>query len=194
MMAGDERGVPDLIPRPDPSLMTSAAVNEAKNELRRELAALREILEARMDSADADRRLVLQIMDERREEIRRRFAERDIRFDERDQARQEAVRTALDAAKELSDARDAAADKAIAKFETSVREQIAQLGELGESGRAQLSTQIQGLKERLDRSEGGRTGAGEYRTESRLNVNLVITAVIAVVAILSLLVLYAAKK
>ena len=187
------QGIPDLVPRPDPTLLTASAVRDATEVVRREIAALREVLEARMDSMDNERRLLLQVMDERTEETQRRFTERDLRFSERDQSRTEAVRTALGAAKELSDARDAAADKAIEKFEASVREQIAQLGELAESARQQLSTQIQGLKERLDRGEGGHAGAAEYRTERRLDTGLNYTAASVLLGFLVLAIsLYAA--
>jgi hypothetical protein len=159
----------DLIPRPDPTALTATAIANAKEDLRRELAQLREILEARMDSMDHERQLLLQIMNERAAEIDRRFGERDLRFRERDQARQDAVRTALDAAKELSDARDASADKAIEKFEISVREQISQIGELAASARQQLDTQIRALEKRLDRGEGETGGAAGYRTQRRLD-------------------------
>jgi hypothetical protein len=182
------------VPVPDPTTLTEAAVQKAKDDVRRELAGLRELLEKRMDCQDAERRLLLQIMDERTAETNRRFAERDVRFDERDRSRQEAVRTALDAAseavrtalaaaKELSDARDAATDKATGKFETSVREQIAQLGALSAANRDQLSTQIQALKERIDRGEGSETGASGYRAERRLDMGQVIAAMAVIVAV-----------
>jgi small-conductance mechanosensitive channel len=173
-------------PVPDPTALTTEAVERATAQFRRELAGLREVLEARMNCADAERRLLLQIMDERSAQIQQQFAERDARFAERDQARQDAVRTALDAAKELSDARDAATDKATGKFEDSVRTQIAQLGALAESGRDQLGSQIQALKERLDRGEGSDTGAAGYRTEQRLNTSSLVGiagTVLALVAI-----------
>jgi hypothetical protein len=185
---GEQRLTGDLVPRPDPTVLTATAVRQAKEDLRRELAQLREILEARMDAMDHARALLLQIMDERAAEIQRRFDERDLRFSERDTARQDAVRTALEAAKELSDARDGAADKAIEKFEAAVREQIGQIGELAESGRQQLSTQIQALKERIDRGEGSASGAQGYRTERRLDYGAIVAALAAVIALAAVLV------
>lgn len=197
MAADDPRpglqGLPDLVPRPDPTLLTNAAVREASEVARRELSALREILEARMDRMDAERGLLLKIMDERSAEIDRRFTERDLRFTERDHARQDAVRTALDAAKDLGDARDAAADKAIEKFEASVREQIAQIGELAESGRQQLSTQIQALKERMDRGEGGTVGAKDYRTERRLDTGQMLQVLVVAGLVIGLIISYIHK-
>ena len=180
-------------PVPDPTTLTNELVGKARDDLRREIGSLREILEARMSQMDAERGLLLKIMDERTAETQRRFDERDLRFGERDAARTEAVRTALNAAKELSDARDASADKAIEKFEVSVREQIAQIGELAESGRQQLSTQIQGLKERLDRGEGGDAGAATAKTERRLDTGQAYTAASVLLGFLVLaLSLYAA--
>lgn len=181
------------VPVPDPTTLTTEAVERATAQSRRELAALREILEARMDSMDGERRLLAQVMDERAEQVQRQLAERDIRFSERDRARQDAVRTALDAAKELSDARDAATDKATGKFEDSVKTQISQLGALAESGRDQLGAQIQALKERLDRGEGSDVGAAGTRTEQRLNISQVIAALAVLVAVITA-VLYATKK
>jgi small-conductance mechanosensitive channel len=180
-------------PVPDPTALTTEAVERATAQFRRELAGLREVLESRMNCADAERRLLLQIMDERSAQIQQQFAERDARFAERDQARQDAVRTALDAAKELSDARDAATDRATGKFEDSVKAQIGQLAALAESGRERLAAQIQALKERLDRGEGSDTGAAGIRTEQRLNISQVIAAAAVLVAIVSFI-LYAVKK
>jgi phage protein D len=180
-VAGDpDSGQRDWRPTPDPTTLTAEAVARATADLRREIAALREILEARMDAADAERKLLLQIMDERKQQIEQRFAERDERFSERDKARQDAVSTALAAVRELSGARDEAADKAIAKFEVSVREQISQIGELSESGRRQLGTRIDALKDQFstefralakvqDREQGVTSGALGWRTERRLD-------------------------
>jgi hypothetical protein len=187
------QGPGDLIPRPDPTALTASAVSQAKEDLRRELAALREVIEARLDAMDNERRLLLQIVDERHAETGRRFAERDIRFSERDAARQDAVRTALDAAKNLSDARDESTAVAGNKFEASVREQIAQLGALASANRDQLSTQIDALKERIDRGEGSTTGAAGYRSERRLDVGQVMAGVAVLIALVSLI-LYVAKK
>ena len=181
------------VPIPDPTTLTTEAVERATGQFRRELAGLREILEARMDAMDGERRLLLQVMNERSDQVQRQLAERDLRFGERDTARQDAVRTALDAAKELSDARDAATDRATGKFEDSVKTQISQLGALAESGRDQLSAQIQALKERLDRGEGSDVGAAGTRTEQRLNTSQVIAALAVLVAVIAAI-LYAVKK
>ena len=45
----------DLVPRPDPTKLTTEAVATATTQYRRELFALRELVETRMDGADADR-------------------------------------------------------------------------------------------------------------------------------------------
>jgi len=189
----DWSGLPNLVPRPDPSSLTITVIAQAKEDLRRELAALRETLEARLDAMDNERRLLLQIVDERHAETGRRFEERDLRFAERDTARQDAVRTALTAAKDLSDARDASTDKAAGKFEDSVREQIGQLGALASANRDQLSTQIESLKERIDRGEGSTTGAAGYRSERRLDMGQVMAGVAVLIALVSLI-LYVTKK
>jgi uncharacterized membrane protein YdbT with pleckstrin-like domain len=174
------------IPIPDPTALTI-------DLLRREISSLQAILEARMDAMDQARGLLLQIMTERGAETERRFHDRDIRFDERDKARTDAVRTALQSARDLSDARDAATDKAGEKFEASVREQITQLSVLAAANRDQLSTQIDALKERIDRGEGGQAGAKDLRSESRLNLNAVVSAAAVLIALVSFI-LYVTKK
>jgi hypothetical protein len=168
-LVSSSRGDDDLIPRPDPTALTATAVRQAKEDLRRELSALREVLEARMDRADTERKLLLQVMDERADGIERRFAERDARFAERDEHRVDAVRVALDAARELNDERDKSTEKASGKFEESVREQIGQIAALAEASRDVLDAKISTLKERLDRGEGAAGGAQGYRTERRLD-------------------------
>jgi hypothetical protein len=183
----------DLIPRPDPTALTATAVANAKEDLRRELAQLREILEARMTAMDNERKLLLQIMNERSAEVDRRFGDRDTLFTERDAARQEAVRTALAAARELGDARDVATDKANEKFETSVREQMRQLAELASANRDLLDGKIDALKERIDRADGTLSGAAGQRTERRLDTGLNYTAASVLIGFLLLAVaLYAA--
>jgi hypothetical protein len=178
-------GQPDWRPRPDPTALTAIAVNQAKEDLRRDIAALREILEARLDSMDNERRLLGQFGDERHAAVERRFAERDIRFTERDAARQDAVRTALQAAKELSDVRDAATEKAGDEFKGSVRESLTQLGALAAADRDQLSTRITALEKRMDRGEGGQAGAAETRTERRLDTGQLLGIIGAIVAVVS---------
>jgi len=183
----------DWRPIPDPTLLTTQAVEQAATAFRRELAALREILEARMDASDDARKLLLQIMNERAAEVDRRFTDRDTLFTERDGARQEAVRTALAAARELGDARDIATDKANEKFEASVREQMRQLAELASANRDLLDGKIEALKERIDRSDGTLSGTSAARTERRLDAGLNYTAVSVVIGFLILAVaLYAA--
>jgi hypothetical protein len=179
------------VPVPDPTALTAEAVATAKDELRRELAATREILETRMRAMDQERRSILRIMDEQKTEIERRFIERDSRYDERDRARQDAVLTALNAARELNDARDAATEQASQKFEAAIREQIQQTAVLFQAGRERLDTKIEGLKERIDRGEGGTTAASVDRAERRLdygNIVALVSALIAAAAVIVLIV------
>jgi hypothetical protein len=182
------------VPVPDPTRLTT-------EQLHRELGSLREILEIRMNSMDHERQLLLQIMDERTAEIERRFADRDIRFDDRDKARQAAIIIALGAAKELSDAHDVATANATEKFEASVRVQLASLGQLAAANRDLLEGKIEALKERIDRGEGSTSGARSERTEqraghgeSRLNQGTLISFALLAVAVISLILLYATKK
>jgi hypothetical protein len=179
------RGPDGFVPVPDPTTLTTEAVDRATAQYRRELHAVQEVIEARLTCMDTERKLLLQLMDERASAIERRFAERDERFNERDVHRVEAVKVALDAAQELNDARDAATDKASGKFEQSVREQISQLAALAEASRQVLAAQISTLKERVDRGDSAAVGALTQRSETRLNASQLVAIIGLIVLIVS---------
>jgi len=169
------------VPVPDPTTLTT-------EQLRRELNGLREILEARLDSMDHENELMRQLIDERRDEIAQRFAERDIRFNERDESRQSALRLALDSARELVNQRDEATTKASEKFEQSVRLQITQLEQLSSANRDVLDGRINDLKERIDRGEGSTAGVAQQRGELRLDRGVGINSAVAIIMSVSVII------
>ena len=202
MAASTEGG--DWRPVPDPTLLTTA-------QLLRELGALRELIETRLDGMDRATALlsetvnrtptviqteishVRELTDERFAGIGKQFTERDVRTEQAAKAAKEALDAALLAAKELvsqqNEANAAAADKA----EQSTIKQIDQIGIRIDTMQKALDDRLTELKERIDRGEGGAAGAAGHRTEQRLNLSQVV-AVAAVLIAAASLILYALKK
>jgi hypothetical protein len=216
MAADDPHDPGELLPRPDPTRLTT-------DQLRRELSALREILTARLDAMDVATRLLSETVnrtptqiqteimhvrelmteklgslggaaDEKFNSISQQFRERDTRTDQAAKASKEALDAALLAAKELvsqqNEANAAAADKA----EQSTIKQIDQIGIRIDTMQKALDDRLTELKERIDRGEGSTSGAAGQRTESRLNVGSLISVLLLVFAALTFLILYATKK
>jgi len=201
----------DLIPRPDPTTLTANAVNQAKTDLRNELAIQREILEAqlsavkdaigeRLDAADAANLLRLKAFDripadvnerighlkelhnERFASIALQFKERDERSAQLAKTQDEALKAALQAARELNSAQGEANKEANAKTEVSFSQQI-----------KAIEDKVEVINGRLNRGEGSAAGSAEHRSEARLNLGQVMAGVAVLIALVSLI-LYVTKK
>jgi len=188
-----EPGGRDWRPVPDPTLLTTA-------QLLRELGTLRELLETRLDGMDRATELlsatvnrtptviqteiahVREVIDEKFVAVEQRFAERDVRFTQQNEANAEALKAALTAARELGELQTRANALANAKTEESVSQQLKSLAE-----KIDVNTQ------RIDRGEGSDSGAAGSRTEQRLNVSQVIAALAVAAAVVSII-LYALKR
>ncbi len=123
------------IPIPDPSLLTT-------DQLRRELASLRDLLEARLTATERASELfkdtllripteseknvksLKDVQDEKFESIKKQFEERDIRTKATDESTVVAVNTALQAQKEAAHAQQQANMLTFAKLEASITKQI----------------------------------------------------------------------
>jgi hypothetical protein len=185
MAADDPHDIGELLPRPDPTRLTT-------DQLRRELSALREILTARLDAMDRATSLldatvnrtptiiqteishVRELMNEKFTAVEQRFHERDVRFDQQNQANAAALDAALRAARELGDLQSKANALANAKTEESVTQQLKALTE-----KIDVNTQ------RLDRGEGSMTGAAGVRTESRLDRGQITSVIVAIISAVS---------
>jgi hypothetical protein len=211
MAADDPRNGPgELLPRPDPSRLTT-------DQLRRELSALREILQARLDGMDAATKLLSETVnrtptviqteishlrelmneklgslggqaEEKFASIGLQFAERDIRTQQASTASSQALAAALQAAKEAVFEQAQAAAKAAEKTELSFTKQIDQIG-------LRIDTVIKGyddrlteLKERIDRGEGQSAGASGERTEQRLAIGSVVAVIGAIIGAAAIIV------
>lgn len=200
MAADDPRD--GRVPGP-PSLTTE--------ELRRDVSALREILQARLDGMDRATVVLSETVnrtptaiqiavshlqelhDERFKSIALQFTERDVRTEQAATASASALAAALQAAKEAVFEQAQAAAKAAEKTELSFTKQIDQI-------QVQITTVAKGfddrigeLKERIDRGEGTDSGAAVQRTDQRLNMSQVIAGIAALVTVITLI-LYVIKK
>jgi len=131
------------VPAPDPTTLTT-------DQLRREIGALREIIETRLNGSDkaiellqgrtdklpafiSDQILSLKVLHEEKfESVQRQFEERDIRSNKLADAGQLAIKDALQAAKELVANQNTSNEKAIVKNELNTAELLKALdGKIG---------------------------------------------------------------
>jgi hypothetical protein len=182
-----QENIGTLVPRPDPTLLTT-------EQLRRELAALRELLETRLDDMDKATELLSatvnrtptevdkqithlrELQDQKFQSIALQFIERDAR-----------VEAALQSAKELVTAQNEANTSAATKTEASFTKQIDQTGAIISTLEKTMDVRITELKERLDRGEGGTAGAESSRNEFRANWGLIVGIATAAASITALI-------
>jgi hypothetical protein len=172
-------------------------------ELRRDVSALREILQARLDGMDRATELLSETVtrtptqiqteishvreliqeklgslggqaEEKFASIELQFVERDVRTNQAATASAQALAAALQAAKEAVFEQAQAAAKAADKTELSFTKQIDLLLAQIKALSDTFTDRLAELKERIDRGEGSEKGAAGQRTESRLNANLVV--------------------
>lgn len=200
------------VPIPDPTSLTAAAVDQAKEDLRREIAGLRELLETRIEAMseemhqtwarhEGDIRLEQVEREALREVVFEKFHERDLRFTQKDKARQSAVDAAIATGRELAETKMLASQAASDKFQEAVLRQIETQGSLNTEARERLADQIRGLEQRLDRGEGVKQGTietelarqREHERESRSASNrlLLLGVAVSVVVIMVNIVLFA---
>jgi hypothetical protein len=172
------------VPIPDPSLLTT-------DQLRRELNALRELLEARLDAmdkatvllrddvirvpTDIDRQVtnLHAFFNERFASVARQFEQREQRYHASEEANKRAIDAALASQKEMAGAQNASNAAAIIKSEASVVKQIDSIMALMTTTTTSLNDKIGIINGRLDRTEGKSTG-----------VSAIVAGGIAVVAVL----------
>ena len=168
------------VPNPDPSLLTT-------QQLRDGMLGLKELIGARLDAMDTatDLRLEMfkglpddierriahlrEVQDEKFHTIDNQFRERDVRTTQASGAADDALKAALQAAKELVGAQGEASAAAAVKSETSFTKQIDQIGTIIQTLEKALDARITELKERIDRGEGSSSGADQGRADRRLD-------------------------
>lgn len=203
-------------PVPDPTKLTTDAVNAATDQWRRDLAAMARTIEARLDAMDtaadlhrqfaddAIKTIPIQILharnltDEKFASIGRQFTERDTRTEQTQRTSKEALDAALLAAKELVNTQNESNAKSAEKTEASFTKQIEQIGDLIRTGAAATAQQIADLKERIDRSEGGERGRStqvvETRSQQNTQAQVLGVALVAIGILASVLIAYLANR
>jgi hypothetical protein len=208
-MAKMANGTPGLVPRPDPTLLTTEQLN-------REIASLRVAMEARMDAGDkaillvheeTGRRLdslakfretevncVREVMDEklralderliaRDKEVSTRFQERDTRSEREARDNKIAVDAAFAAAKEAVAENNKSSALATDKSEAGFTKQIDQLTLLIETRAKASDDKIDDIKEQLSNRRGNDQG----RLDSRTFVFALMGLIIAIISAAALI-------
>jgi hypothetical protein len=204
-----------IIPNPDPSVMTTVQLDRAiggvtenfAGQLRavavrvdgmekaatlmhedmvrvptvldREIKSARELLEAKLAN-------IFDVVTERFARVDVMFSEGSRREKDLSVARDLALTNALNAAKEAVAEQNKANTAAITKSEISFSEQLKQLANTADQAYRSINEKIDDVKSRLDKGEGGVSGAQSSRSESRLDYGQLMTFVMAAVALVSL--------
>jgi hypothetical protein len=189
-----------------PTCAASAGANEDPSELTvkllsRELANLRQIMEARMDGSDKIVGLLQGALQARPDVITKevghlkvlheeKFASIDTQFKERDTRAEQtskdskvAVDAALQAAKEAVGEQNKSSALAIAKSETATAKQLDQIGINIQTTTANLNDKIDDVKVRLLTLDGKLIGGNANKDDHRSNLAVGIAALGALVAI-----------
>jgi len=151
-------------------------VNRTPTAIQTAVASLRDVYDERFGSIE-------KIDAERFSSIAMQFRERDVRTEQAAKGGKEALDAALLAAKDLVAQQNEANRGEAAKTEQNFTKQIdAQAARIDE------------LKERIDRGEGQTTGVSGQRNETRMNMGMAVSVGLLIVTVLTLVVLYVAKK
>jgi hypothetical protein len=156
------------VPVPDPTKLTTDAVNAALDITRREMKALEEQLTGRMNAMDGREK-------ERIEWMKERFT----RVESLRVEQKEDVKAAVDAAL-------AAQKEAINKSEQSTKEQISALSTTATTAYDSIRRDIDDLKGRVTVVESVKVGIAERRSQATSSVNLWIGVLSAIAAFLGL--------
>jgi hypothetical protein len=155
-------------PVPDPTKLTTDAVNAALDITRRELVALKDLLGQRMDGMDHAESSRYQMMEERFARVEQ------LRIEQKNDA-SAAISAALAAQKE-----------AIGKSEAATKEQITALGTTATTAYDALRRDIDDLKSRVTIVEAMKTGASEQKQSMASGAQMAIAILGLLVAVLSI--------
>ena len=180
--------------RADPTELTT-------RQLQRELANLREVLEAKMTKTDALIELLQaahvsspdaitkeighlqRLHDEKFLAIQTQFRERDTRTEQTAKDSKVAVDAALQAAKEAVGEQNKSSALAIAKSETSTNKQLEQIGGTISAVTTSLNDKIDDVKGRLTTMDGIVKGGNAVKDDGRANVAIAVAAIAALLTV-----------
>jgi ribosome-binding ATPase YchF (GTP1/OBG family) len=195
-------------PIPDPTTLTREAVDRAVAQWQRDLAAVREIIEARLDAADTATTLRLTVTEQNSDSLREvllsrilnveavsnerfaaiatQFAERDTRTVLAADESRVSLKAALDAAKEAVSEQNKANSLAIGKSEDATKERLDALALLMTASSKSLEDKIGEAVRRLDRGEGRAVGLTDGAKILIAAVGLIATAATLIGAVIAL--------
>lgn len=183
--------VPDLVPRPDPTKLTLAALREAIERLEKQiadqitglktlhdsdLAALRELLEAKIDAAHDEHSRIEQLGYAEQRAIAQRFKLQEATRLEMKHDNTQAVSAALAAAKEF-----------VLQQNAATKEQLVALAANWGTGHAALTSMVDDIKMRVAAVEAIRLGGKESQSTVYAFVGVALTVVWVAIALLALL-------
>jgi len=173
----DVPDAPDWRPVPDPTLLTT-------QQLLRELAALRELLETRIGALD---RLLSRRMDDADKAISAALASAEKAVTKAETSAERRFEAVNEFRKTLSDQASTFIPRG--EYDTAYD---ALTGRVTANAERVAALELR-LTSRLDRGEGSDAGAAGQRTDQRLNMSQVIAGIATLVAVVTL-VLYVVKK
>jgi hypothetical protein len=191
------------VPVPDPTVLTT-------QQLVREIAALREIFEAKIDghskifdarvvSADSSIKLIRDLIhnipssidekvgnlrtlhDEKFKSIEKQFVERDTRTEQAAVGTKTAVDAALQAAKEANAESNRSISAASTKQEGAFSKQIDQQGILIAATTCGTEDKISDLKDRVQALESSKLATAGTKDESRANLSLIVSGIVVLI-------------
>jgi hypothetical protein len=205
-------------PVPDPTVLTDAAIAKAVVLLTQYIDGKVSKIETRLDGSDLATDLRLRTIDnvpdligkdvshlellhdEKFRSVDQRFVERDIRAEREARDNKVAVDAAFAAQKEAASKTDDSNQKAIDKSEAATAEKITKLNELFSTTIDGLGDKIDDVKDRINRIESAASGRIEQRTEhtqdrsaTYATIGLIITSIIAAIAIIGFIVAEAGR-
>ncbi len=196
----------DSRPVPDPTELTSRALNRIEKTVRDYIDAQVSIRDERLRGIDAATQLRLDtikhipdridekvatlsaLTDERVRSIGVQFVERDTRAEREARDNKVAVDAAFAAQKEAAAKQDEGNQKAIDKSEIATAEKIEKLAELFRTTVEGLSDKIEDVKDRVGRIESVKAGAIENRTGLYATLGIIASLLLVGVAILGVIV------
>jgi hypothetical protein len=187
------------IPNPDPSVIATANLEEAKASLRREMAWQREEQKGWTDALQlllqGEIRRVESVSNEKFHRVEGSFIERDTRTEQTAAGVKIAVDAALQAAKEAVAEQNRSFALATGKSETATMKQIDALGLAIQTANKGLDDKIADMKDRLTRIEGMDLGSSRQRNDMHGDKQNMIAVIAAIIGALALIVsLYAISR
>ncbi len=199
----------DWRPVPDPTLLTTAAVQTAINALEEKMLArlegMRGAITARLDASDQATRLqeatvtrVPTLLDKELahhrnltseqfervqvqfQSIQNQFTERDVRTETTSKDSKVAVDAALQAAKEAVAEQNRSSALAISKSEAATDKRIDQIIAMITTSTSASDGKIDDIKERITRLEGQSLGSGDTERQQHANSSLLVAIVAAI--------------